>query len=117
MEPPELCAVANHSAAYGLPKAWGWADARCGLRLPFLCKVAPAYQSYCRSEVTGHQYVLSTARSTWQQAVTACNTMGGHLVAYDNYTEQVGGGCRACLGARTLQLLVHCWELQDNDVP
>ena len=52
--------------------------------------MAPAYQSYCISEVTGHQYVFSSARLTFKQAQASCNTWGGHLVSYDNYTEQVG---------------------------
>jgi hypothetical protein len=37
--PSEACAVANASQAFDDPAAWGWADASCGLRLPYICKI------------------------------------------------------------------------------
>ena len=36
--PPEVCAAANASQAFDEPSAWGWADAPCGIRLPYICK-------------------------------------------------------------------------------
>ncbi len=35
---PELCAAANASQAYDEPSTWGWADANCTIRMPFMCK-------------------------------------------------------------------------------
>ena len=36
--PQELCGAANSSLTFDNPEAWGWADTRCGTRLPFICK-------------------------------------------------------------------------------
>jgi hypothetical protein len=50
--PPETCAVANASQAFDEPAAWGWADANCGLRLPFICKLQCEHHSVVKlSEV------------------------------------------------------------------
>ena len=38
-EVSEFCGVANYSGAWGNPPAWGWADAKCGERHIFMCKV------------------------------------------------------------------------------
>ena len=35
---PELCAVANHSQAYGSPAAWGWADVPCAFEAAVVCR-------------------------------------------------------------------------------
>jgi hypothetical protein len=38
LDAPELCGAANSSQVYDNPEAWGWSDARCSKKLPFICK-------------------------------------------------------------------------------
>jgi hypothetical protein len=41
LNPPELCAAANHTQSFA--GAWGWADVRCGMLMPSICKVPTSY--------------------------------------------------------------------------
>jgi hypothetical protein len=35
----EFCGVANYTAQWGSPPAWGWSDTLCSKRFIFMCKV------------------------------------------------------------------------------
>lgn len=48
---PEYCAVANYSQRYGAPQVWAFADANCGIRAPFICRISGG---------AGYQYNAST---------------------------------------------------------
>jgi hypothetical protein len=42
--PPETCAGANVTEAYGNLSAWGWADYHCGEKFGFMCKMIRGWQ-------------------------------------------------------------------------
>jgi hypothetical protein len=44
---PELCGAANASQVYDNPEAWGWSDAHCTRRLPFICKAIREWCTTC----------------------------------------------------------------------
>jgi hypothetical protein len=48
---PEFCAVGNYSQRYGAPQVWAFADANCGIRAPFMCRISGG---------AGYQYNAST---------------------------------------------------------
>jgi hypothetical protein len=108
--PPEDCAGANASVAWG--GAWGWADARCTLRAPFICELpppgppppspAPPADVYVYSNETlgsatgGSTYLYSTDVRDFDGAQEYCTAQaaGASLVQYSSLEEQreVEGG-------------------------
>jgi hypothetical protein len=85
----EFCAVANYSQSYGNPRKWGWSDTNCDyIKAPFMCRMLPPLVKFCKSETTGNDYILNTNRMGFDDAMAVCNSCGGLLVSYDNFTEQ-----------------------------
>ena len=37
---PENCAHANYSQRYGAPQVWGFTDANCAVKSPFMCRIS-----------------------------------------------------------------------------
>jgi hypothetical protein len=67
------------------------------------------------SNTTKNTYVLNTNFTSQKDAQTMCNSLGGHLVAWTGYAEQLEveqyyikqvGGCRQCLRCHTSCRLV-----------
>ncbi len=92
----QLCGAGNYTQAYG--NAWGWADANCGTKLPFICKMIPfgalggagpggppAYLS----KFTGNSFSLHTTPLTQPEAEAHCISQASHLATYLNVEEQV----------------------------
>ena len=52
-------------------------DARC-----------PDLRCYDNATYTGHRYCLNTTKSSFNEAQSSCNLLGGHLVAYQDMHEQ-----------------------------
>ena len=89
--PPEKCAGANFTEAYGPLNAWGWADANCSVAAPFMCKLLNPrgiFRCFDNGTYTGNRYCLNTTKSSFAEAQSGCNLIGGHLVAYQDMTEQ-----------------------------
>ncbi len=92
---PSPAAAGNYTLAYD--SAWGWVDANCGTKMPFLCKMvalmpggsAPEPPLYV-SKYSGYTYLLNTTAVTQVQAERSCNMQGAHLASYMALEEQVG---------------------------
>jgi hypothetical protein len=96
--PMQLCGAGNYSLQHG--GAWGWADANCGAKLPFLCKMisttmgasalggaalAPPYLS----KFTGNMFTLHTSPMSQPEAEAFCVSQASHLASFLNVEEQV----------------------------
>jgi hypothetical protein len=99
-DPPlQLCGAGNHSLSYG--NAWGWADANCGAKLPFVCKMIPfpdlgdatggagARPPSYLSKFTGNMFTLHTTPVTQPQAEAHCISQASHLASFLSVEEQV----------------------------
>lgn len=82
-----LCGIGNHTAEY--EGAWGWADASCTARYPYICKMMGPRNLTLTSNVTGNTFTLYTTQATQAEAETACREEGGHLASFGSYDEQV----------------------------
>jgi hypothetical protein len=88
-------AAGNYTLAYD--SAWGWVDANCGAKLPFLCKMisltpasSAAKPAPYVSKYSKFTYLLNTTAVTQREAEQACNMQGAHLASYMALEEQVG---------------------------
>jgi hypothetical protein len=80
---PENCAASNYSQAFGQPSAWGWSDARCRTKLPFICRtmrellastgccVIPMHLRCIRKEIHGYSCQW-TSLLVWAVACVSC---------------------------------------------
>ena len=109
----QLCGAANHSLVYG--EAWGWADANCGTKLPFVCKMIPlaplhsagtrpAAPSYL-SKYTGNMFTLHTTAVPQAEAEAFCVSQASHLASFLSVEEQVRCTCAPCVISPQLVLI------------
>ena len=83
----EHCVAANYTQSYTF--VYGWSDTRCGLELPFICKMPPPAMYVYVSNTTNSTYLLNTTMVNMITAQRSCNANGGHLVPYQSLEEQV----------------------------
>jgi hypothetical protein len=100
--PPEDCAGANHSQSYS--GTWGWSDAHCKLKFPFMCEIpvptpppsSPAppdqllgYTNTGRNSVVrGARFVYNSTQMDYLAAQKVCQGGGGNLVVGSSRIEQ-----------------------------
>jgi hypothetical protein len=82
----EMCGLGNYSQTYG--SAWGWADADCSTRAPFICKVRPPLAAPAYTAASKNTFFLNTSEVGFMDAETACRANGGHLASFKDIKEQ-----------------------------
>ncbi len=97
------CGAGNFTISESYP--WKWSGAFCNVRLPFMCRMLRPGNITLQSNITGHIFSLVSVLVNQPDAGKICNDLGGHLAAWTNQDEQVGG-CRGELMLLMLMLML-----------